>query len=144
MNYKPLFNDKEWDLFRSAPFNVQVLVSKADDERELEEIGPLLDILMSYSGNSFIEEVFQDTFIDTDTEEGENRLLVESPEALKQITAAVELIKEKTIKNLIPQDTLNVFCDQLLKIAEETAEADIEGLEDQEQSIIRLLKKKFN
>lgn len=144
MNYKPLFNDKEWDLFRSAPFNVQVLVSKADDERELEEIGPLLDILMSYSGNSFIEEVFQDTFIDTDTEEGENRLLVESPEALKQITAAVELIKEKTIKNLIPQDTLNVFCDQLLKIAEETAEADVEGLEDQEQSIIRLLKKKFN
>lgn len=144
MNYKPLFNDKEWDLFRSAPFNVQVLVSKADDERELEEIGPLLDILMSYSGNSFIEEVFQDTFIDTDTEEGENRLLVESPEALKQITAAVELIKEKTIKNLIPQDTLNVFCDQLLKIAEKTAEADVEGLEDQEQSIIRLLKKKFN
>ena len=68
MNYKPLFNDKEWDLFRSAPFNVQVLVSKADDERELEEIGPLLDILMSYSGNSFIEEVFQDTFIDTDTD----------------------------------------------------------------------------
>lgn len=144
MNYKPLFNDKEWDLFRSAPFNVQVLVSKADDERELEEIGPLLDILMSYSGNSFIEEVFQDTFIDTDTEEGENRLLVESPEALKQITAAVELIKEKTIKNLIPQDTLNVFCDQLLKIAEETAEADIEGLEDQEESIIKLLKQKFS
>lgn len=144
MNYRPLFNNKEWDLFRSAPFNIQVLVSQADDERELDEIGPLLDILMSYSGNSFIEEVFQDTFTDTDTEEGENRLLIEPREALNQITAAVNLIKDKTVKKSIPEDTLDIFCDQLLKIAEETAEADIEGLEDQEESIIKLLKQKFS
>lgn len=144
MNYRPLFNNNEWDLFRSAPFNIQVLVSQADYERELEEIGPLLDILMSYSGNSFIEEVFQDTFTDTDTEEGENRLLIEPREALNQITAAVNLIKDKTVKKSIPEDTLDIFCDQLLKIAEETAEADIEGLEDQEESIIKLLKQKFS
>ena len=42
------------------------------------------------------------------------------------------------------EDTLDIFCTQLLDIAEQTAAADLEGLEAEEDSIINLLKKKFS
>ena len=42
MDYRSYFTSEEWDLLRAAPFNVQVLVSQADNDRELDEIGPLL------------------------------------------------------------------------------------------------------
>tara|TARA_A100001234_G_C12531516_1_gene344674 strand:+ start:259 stop:681 length:423 start_codon:yes stop_codon:yes gene_type:complete len=140
MDYRTYFTREEWDLLRAAPFNVQVLVSQADDERELDEIGPLLDILMSYSGDPFIEEIFRDTLEATE----ESRLLIGPREALNQVSSAVQLIKNNIANNTLSEDTLNIFCAQLLNIAEKTAVADIEGLEAQEDSIINLLKQKFS
>ena len=140
MDYRTYFTREEWDLLRAAPFNVQVLVSQSDDERELDEIGPLLDILMSYSGDPFIEEIFRDTLEATE----ESRLLTAPREALDQVSSAVELIKNNIANNTLSGDTLNIFCAQLLHIAEKTAVADIEGLEKEEESIINLLKKKFS
>ena len=140
MDYRTYFTREEWDLLRAAPFNVQVLVSQSDDERELDEIGPLLDILMSYSGDPFIEEIFRDTLEATE----ESRLLTAPREALDQVSSAVELIKNNIADNTLSADTLNIFCAQLLHIAEKTAVADIEGLEKEEESIINLLKKKFS
>ena len=140
MDYRTYFTSEEWDLLRAAPFNVQVLVSQSDDERELDEIGPLLDILMSYSGDPFIEEIFRDTLEATE----ESRLLTAPREALDQVSSAVELIKNNIANNTLSGDTLNIFCAQLLHIAEKTAVADIEGLEKEEKSIINLLKKKFS
>jgi len=140
MDYRTYFTREEWDLLRAAPFNVQVLVSQADDERELDEIGPLLDILMSYSGDPFIEEIFRDTLEATE----ESRLLIGPREALNQVSSAVQLIKNNITNNTLSEDTLNIFCAQLLHIAEKTAVADIEGLEAQEDSIINLLKQKFS
>lgn len=140
MDYRTYFSSEEWDLLRAAPFNVQVLVSQADDERELDEIGPLLDILMSYSGDPFIEEIFRDTLEATE----ESRLLIGPREALNQVSSAVQLIKNNIANNTLSEDTLNIFCAQLLHIAEKTAVADIEGLEAQEDSIINLLKQKFS
>ena len=140
MDYRTYFTREEWDLLRAAPFNVQVLVSQSDDERELDEIGPLLDILMSYSGDPFIEEIFRDTLEATE----ESRLLAGPREALDQVSSAVELIKNNIANNTLSGDTLNIFCAQLLHIAEKTAVADIEGLEKEEESIINLLKKKFS
>ena len=125
---------------RAAPFNVQVLVSQADDDRELDEIGPLLDILMSYSGDAFIEEVFRDTLEATEV----SRLLKEPREALDQVSSAVQLIKNNIANSTLSEDTLDTFCGQLLDIAEKTAAADIEGLEAEEDSIINLLKQKFS
>ena len=139
MDYRTLFNKEEWDLLRAAPFNVQVLVSQADQDRELDEIGPLLDILMTYSGDPFVEEVFRDTLEATE----ESRLEVEPREALNQVSKAVQLIKNNIANNTLGEDTFNVFCAQLLDIAEQTAVADIEGLEAEEDSIINLLKSKF-
>ena len=139
MDYRTFFNKEEWDLLRAAPFNVQVLVSQADQDRELDEIGPLLDILMTYSGDPFVEEVFRDTLEATE----ESRLEVEPREALNQVSKAVQLIKNNIANNTLGEDTLNVFCAQLLDIAEQTAVADIEGLEAEEDSIINLLKSKF-
>ena len=140
MDYRTFFNKEEWDLLRAAPFNVQVLVSQADQDRELDEIGPLLDILMTYSGDPFVEEVFRDTLEATE----ESRLEVEPREALNQVSKAVQLIKNNIANNTLGEDTLNVFCAQLLDIAEQTAVADIEGLEAEEDSIINLLKQKFS
>ena len=138
MDYRSYFTSDEWDLLRAAPFNVQVLVSQSDDE-ELDE-GPLLDILMSYSGDPFIEEIFRDTLEATE----ESRLLIGPREALNQVSSAVQLIKNNIANNTLSEDTLNIFCAQLLHIAEKTAVADIEGLEAQEDSIINLLKQKFS
>ena len=59
MDYRILFTSQEWDLLRAAPFNVQVLVSQADDVRELDEIGPLLDILMSYEGDPLFRKFLE-------------------------------------------------------------------------------------
>ena len=140
MDYRTFFNKEEWDLLRAAPFNVQVLVSQADQDRELDEIGPLLDILMTYSGDPFVEEVFRDTLEATE----ESRLLKESREALDQVSSAVQLIKNNIANSTLSEDTLDTFCGQLLDIAEKTAAADIEGLEDEEDSIINLLKQKFS
>lgn len=140
MDYRTYFSSEEWDLLRAAPFNVQVLVSQADDERELDEIGPLLDILMSYSGDPFIEEIFRDTLEATE----ESRLLIGPREALNQVSSAVQLVKNNIANNTLSEDTLKIFCAQLLHIAEKTAVADIEGLEAQEDSIINLLKQKFS
>ncbi len=140
MDYRTFFNKEEWDLLRAAPFNVQVLVSQADQERELDEIGPLLDILMTYSGDPFVEEVFRDTLEATE----ESRLEVEIREALDQVSQAVQLIKNNIANNTLGEDTLEIFCAQLLQIAEQTAAADLEGLEAEEDSIINLLKKKFS
>ena len=140
MDYRSYFNSEEWDLLRAAPFNVQVLVSQADQDRELDEIGPLLDILMTYSGDPFIEEVFRDTLEATE----ESRLEVEPREAFNQVSKAVLLIKNNIANNTLGKDTLDIFCAQLLDIAEQTAAADLEGLEAEEDSIINLLKKKFS
>ena len=139
MDYRTFFNKEEWDLLRAAPFNVQVLVSQADQDRELDEIGPLLDILMTYRGDPFIEEVFRDTLEATE----ESRLGVETREALDQVSQAVQLIKNNIANNTLAEDTLDIFCAQLLDIAEKTAAADLEGLEAEEDSIINLLKSKF-
>ena len=140
MDYRTFFNKEEWDLLRAAPFNVQVLVSQADQDRELDEIGPLLDVLMTYSGEPFVEEVFRDTLEATE----ESRLEVEPREALNQVSQAVQLIKNNIANNTLGEDTLDIFCAQLLDIAEQTAAADIEGLEAEEDSIINLLKQKFS
>lgn len=140
MDYRTYFSRDEWDLLRAAPFNVQVLVSQADDVRELDEIGPLLDILMSYKGDPFVEEVFRDTLEATE----ETRLMQDPRVALDQVSSAVELIKNNISSNTLGPDTLDIFCAQLLNIAEQTADADIEGLEAEEDSIINLLKQKFS
>ena len=140
MDYRTFFNKEEWDLLRSAPFNVQVLVSQADQDREIDEIGPLLDILMTYRGDPFIEEVFRDTLEATE----ESRLEVEPREALDQVSKAVQLIKNNIASSTLGENTLDIFCAQLLDIAEKTAAADLEGLEAEEDSIINLLKKKFS
>lgn len=140
MDYRTYFSKDEWDLLRAAPFNVQVLVSQADDVRELDEIGPLLDILMSYKGDPFVEEVFRDTLEATE----ETRLMQDPRVALDQVSSAVELIKSNISSNTLGPDTLDIFCAQLLNIAEQTADADIEGLEAEEDSIINLLKQKFS
>lgn len=140
MDYRTLFTKEEWDLLRAAPFNVQVLVSQADDVRELDEIGPLLDILMTYSGDPFVEEVFRDTLEATE----ESRLAVEPRVALDQVSEAVQLIKDNIANSTLSEDILDIFCAQLLDIAEKTAAADLEGLEAEEDSIISLLKKKFS
>ena len=140
MDYRTFFNKEEWDLLRAAPFNVQVLVSQADQDRELDEIGPLLDILMTYKGDSFVEEVFRDTLEATE----ESRLEVEPRVALDQVSQAVQLIKDNIDNSTLGGDTLDIFCSQLLDIAEKTAVADLEGLEAEEDSIINLLKQKFS
>ena len=140
MDYRTFFNKEEWDLLRAAPFNVQVLVSQADQDRELDEIGPLLDILMTYRGDPFIEEVFRDTLEATE----ESRLEVEPRVALDQVSLALQLIKDNIVNNTLGEDTLDIFCAQLLDIAEKTAAVDLEGLEVEEDSIINLLKQKFS
>ena len=140
MDYRTFFNKEEWDLLRAAPFSVQVLVSQADQDRELDEIGPLLDILMTYSGDPFVEEVFRDTLEATE----ESRLEVEPRVALDQVSLAVQLIKENIANSTLGEGTLDIFCAQLLDIAEKTAAADLEGLEAGEDSIINLLKQKFS
>ena len=139
MDYRTFFNKEEWDLLRAAPFNVQVLVSQADQDRELDEIGPLLDILMTYRGDPFIEEVFRDTLEATE----DSRVEVEPRVALDQVSQAVQLIKNNIANSTLGEDTLDIFCAQLLDIAEQTAAADLEGLEAEEDSIINLLKQKF-
>ena len=140
MDFRTLFSSEEWDTLRAAPFNVQVLVSQADDERELDEIGPLLDILISYDGDPFVKEVFRDSLEATE----ETRLIKDTREALNQVTSAVYLIKKNIENNGLKKDVLDIFCAQLLEIAEQTATADLEGLEKEEESIINLLKKKFS
>ena len=140
MDYRVLFSSEEWDILRAAPFNVQVLVSQADDERELDEIGPLLDILISYDGDPFVKEVFRDSLEATE----ETRLIKDTRDALNEVSSAVNLIKKNIETNGLGEDTLDIFCAQLLEIAEQTATADLEGLEKEEESIINLLKKKFS
>ena len=119
MDYRTLFSSEEWDTLRAAPFNVQVLVSQADDERELDEIGPLLDILISYDGDPFVKEVFKDSLEATE----ETRLIKDTREALNQVTSAVNLIKKNIENNGLEKDVLDIFCAQLLEIAEQTATA---------------------
>ena len=140
VDYRTLFSSEEWDTLRAAPFNVQVLVSQADDERELDEIGPLLDILISYDGDPFVKEVFRDSLEATE----ETRLIKDTRDALNEVSSAVNLIKKNIQTNGLGEDTLDIFCAQLLEIAEQTATADLEGLEKEEESIINLLKKKFS
>tara|TARA_B100000579_G_scaffold435847_1_gene460151 strand:- start:64 stop:495 length:432 start_codon:yes stop_codon:yes gene_type:complete len=140
VDYRTLFSSEEWDTLRAAPFNVQVLVSQADDERELDEIGPLLDILISYDGDPFVKEVFRDSLEATE----ETRLIKDTRDALNEVSSAVNLIKKNIETNGLGEDTLDIFCAQLLEIAEQTATADLEGLEKEEESIINLLKKKFS
>ena len=137
---RTLFSSEEWDTLSAAPFTVQVLVSQADDERELDEIGPLLDILISYDGDPFVKEVFRDSLEATE----ETRLIKDTRDALNEVSSAVNLIKKNIETNGLGEDTLDIFCAQLLEIAEQTATADLEGLEKEEESIINLLKKKFS
>ena len=59
---RSIFTNDEWNSLRAAPFNVQYLVSQSDGDRELEEIHPLLEILMSYKGDPLLEDLFKDTF----------------------------------------------------------------------------------
>ena len=106
---------------------------------ELDEIGPLLDILMSYSGDAFIEEVFRDTL-----EAQRNLGTQRSKRSIRSSFIAVQLIKNNIANSTLSEDTLDTFCGQLLDIAEKTAAADIEGLEAEEDSIINLLKQKFS
>jgi hypothetical protein len=71
-------------------------------------------------------------------------LLKDAREALSEVTSVVHLIKQKTADRSLGDRTLDLFCEQLLRIAEQTATADLEGLEAQEESIINLLKSKFS
>ena len=134
MDFRTLFSSEEWDTLRAAPFNVQVLVSQADDEREIDEIGPLLDILISYDGDPFVKEVFRDSLEATE----ETRLIKDTREALNQVTSAVNLIKKNIENNGLKKDVLDIFCAQLLEIATQTATADLEGLEKEVEQFSNL------
>lgn len=136
---RSIFNKTEWDLLRAAPFNVQLLVSQADGDRELDEIEPILEILMGYKGDSLIEDLFTDAIEAVE----EDRLNKDSREALDELEAAIKIITNSFEKNLINLQTKEEFLTQLLNIAEDTATADIEGLEPQEESIIKLIKSKI-
>ena len=83
-------------------------------------------------------------FLETLEATEESRLEVEPRVALDQISQAVQLIKNNIANNTLGEDTLDIFCSQLLDIAEKTAAADLEGLEAEEDSIINLLKQKFS
>ena len=74
----------------------------------------------------------------------ETRLIKDTRDALNEVSSAVNLIKKNIENNGLGEDTLDIFCAQLLEIAEQTATADLEGLEKEEESIINLLKKKFS
>jgi hypothetical protein len=106
---RSVFTNEEWNVLRAAPFNVQFLVSQSDGDRELEEIHPLLEILMSYEGDPLLEDLFK----------------------------AAET-------NIIDISTVVEFKKLLISIAEQTAQIDLEGLEEQEESVIRLLKNKLS
>ena len=136
---RSIFNKTEWDLLRAAPFNVQLLVSQADGDRELDEIEPILEILMGYKGDSLIEDLFTDAIEAVE----EDRLNKDSREALDELEAAIKIITNSFETNLINLQTKEEFLTQLLNIAEDTATADIEGLEPQEESIIKLIKSKI-
>jgi len=136
---RSIFNKTEWDLLRAAPFNVQLLVSQADGDRELDEIEPIVEILMVYKGDSLIEDLFTDAIEAVE----EDRLNKDSREALDELEAAIKIITNSFEKNLINLQTKEEFLTQLLNIAEDTATADIEGLEPQEESIIKLIKSKI-
>ena len=136
---RSIFNKTEWDLLRAAPFNVQLLVSQADGDRELDEVEPILEILMGYKGDSLIEDLFTDAIEAVE----EDRLNKDSREALDELEAAIKIITNSFEKNLINLQTKEEFLTQLLNIAEDTATADIEGLEPQEESIIKLIKSKI-
>ena len=136
---RSIFNKTEWDLLRAAPFNVQLLVSQADGDRELDEIEPILEILMGYKGDSLIEDLFTDAIEAVE----EDRLNKDSREALDELEAAIKIITNSFEKNLINLQTKEEFLTQLLNIAEDTATADIEGLEQEEESIIKLIKSKI-
>lgn len=137
---RSIFTQKEWELLRAAPFNVQMLVSQADGERELEEIFPLVEILMSYKGDVLIEDIFKDTVEAVE----EDRLDKNPREALDDIEKAIELINVSCEKKLILEETKNIFFHQLIRIAEQTANVDSQGIEPQELSIINLIKSKIN
>ena len=136
---RSIFNKTEWDLLRAAPFNVQLLVSQADGDRELDEIEPILEILMGYKGDSLIEDLFTDAIEAVE----EDRLNKDSREALDELEAAIKIITNSFETNLINLQTKEEFLTQLLNIAEDTATADIEGIEPQEESIIKLIKSKI-
>ena len=94
---------------------------------------------MSYEGDSLIQEIFRDTLEATE----EDRLIKDHRVALDEVSAAIALIQKNTSDGPLADNTAELFCKELLSIAEQTATADIEGLEQEEESIINLLKSKF-
>ena len=136
---RSIFTNDEWNSLRAAPFNVQYLVSQSDGDRELEEIHPLLEILMSYKGDPLLEDLFKDTFEATE----EDRLYIDTRQALDEVVHSVSILDNAVKSDILGSSTLDEFKKLLLAIAEQTAHADPEGLEEQEESIIRLLKNKL-
>lgn len=137
---RSVFTNEEWNVLRAAPFNVQFLVSQSDGDRELEEIHPLLEILMSYEGDPLLEDLFKDTMEATE----EERLNIDTRVALDEVVNSVAILNKAAGTNIIDISTVVEFKKLLISIAEQTAQIDLEGLEEQEESVIRLLKNKLS
>ena len=137
---RSVFTNEEWNVLRAAPFNVQFLVSQSDGDRELEEIHPLLEILMSYEGEPLLEDLFKDTMEATE----EERLNIDTRVALDEVVNSVAILNKAAETNIIDISTVVEFKKLLISIAEQTAQIDLEGLEEQEESVIRLLKNKLS
>ena len=137
---RSVFTNEEWNVLRAAPFNVQFLVSQSDGDRELEEIHPLLEILMSYEGDPLLEDLFKDTMEATEAE----RLNIDTRAALDEVVNSVAILNKAAGTNIIDISTVVEFKKLLISIAEQTAQIDLEGLEEQEESVIRLLKNKLS
>lgn len=137
---RSVFTNEEWNVLRAAPFNVQFLVSQSDGDRELEEIHPLLEILMSYEGDPLLEDLFKDTMEATE----EERLNIDTRVALDEVVNSVAILNKAAETNIIDISTVVEFKKLLISIAEQTAQIDLEGLEEQEESVIRLLKNKLS
>ena len=137
---RSVFTNEEWNVLRAAPFNVQFLVSQSDGDRELEEIHPLLEILMSYEGDPLLEDLFKDTMEATE----EERLNIDTRVALDEVVNSVAILNKAAETSIIDISTVVEFKKLLISIAEQTAQIDLEGLEEQEESVIRLLKNKLS
>lgn len=137
---RSVFTNEEWNVLRAAPFNVQFLVSQSDGDRELEEIHPLLEILMSYEGDPLLEDLLKDTMEATE----EERLNIDTRVALDEVVNSVAILNKAAETNIIDISTVVEFKKLLISIAEQTAQIDLEGLEEQEESVIRLLKNKLS
>ena len=91
---------------------------------------------MSYSGDPLLEDLFKDTFEATE----EDRLYIDTRKALDEVVHSVSILDNAVKSDILGSSTLDEFKKLLLAIAEQTAHADPEGLEEQEESIISFKK----